>query len=135
MAEMLNRMEANSGQKLLQQIEEADAELGGAIRNLMFVFEDMLLIDSFGIREVLQRIDKRMLTVALKGTSEKLRAHFFANMSERGGAMLREDMDVLGPIKIREVEAAQKEIIKVVRALEAEGVVNLKGAVGEQFVV
>ncbi len=134
-AEMLNRMEANSGQRLLQQIEDADAELGGAIRNLMFVFDDMLLIDSYGIREVLQRIDKKVLTVALKGTSERLRAHFFANMSERGGAMLREDMDVLGPIKIREVEAAQKEIIQVVRTLEAEGVINLKDAVGEQFVV
>ena len=134
-AEMLNRMEANSGQELLQQIEEADGALGGAIRHLMFVFDDMLLIDSFGVREVLQRVDKRVLTVALKGTSEKLRAHFFSNMSERGGAMLREDMDMLGPVKIREVEAAQQEIIKIVRDLEAEGVVNLKGAVGEQFVV
>ncbi len=134
-AEMLNRMEANSGQELLQQIEEADGELGVAIRNLMFVFDDMLLIDSFGIREVLTRVDKRVLTVALKGTSEKLRSHFFANMSERGGAMLKEDMDMLGPTKIREVEAAQQEIIKIVRDLEAEGVVSLKGAVGEQFVV
>jgi flagellar motor switch protein FliG len=128
-------MEANSGQELLQQIEEADGDLGIAIRNLMFVFDDMLLIDSFGIREVLTRVDKRVLTVALKGTSEKLRMHFFGNMSERGSAMLKEDMDVLGPIKIREVEAAQQEIIKIVRDLEAEGVVNLKGAVGEQFVV
>ena len=134
-AEMLNRMEANSGQELLQQIEEADGELGIAIRNLMFVFEDMLLIDNFGIREVLTRVDKRVLTVALKGTSEKLRAHFFGNMSERGSALLKEDMDMLGPIKIREVEAAQQEIIKIVRNLETEGIVNLKGAVGEQFVV
>jgi flagellar motor switch protein FliG len=134
-AEMLNRMEANSGQELLQQIEEADGELGVAIRNLMFVFDDMLLIDSFGIREVLTRVDKKVLTVALKGTSEKLRTHFFDNMSERGGALLKEDMDMLGPTKIRQVEAAQQEIIKIVRDLEAEGVVNLKGAVGEQFVV
>lgn len=134
-AEMLNRMEANSGQELLQEIEAADGELGGSIRNLMFVFEDMLLIDAFGIREVLQRVDKKVLAVALKGTSEKLQAHFFGNMSERGGAMLKEDMDVLGPVKIREVEAAQQNIIKIVRELEAEGVVSLKGAVGEQFVV
>ena len=134
-AEMLNRMEANSGQELLQQIEEADGELGVDIRNLMFVFDDMLLIDSFGIREVLTRVDKKVLTIALKGTSENLRTHFFGNMSERGGAMLKEDMDMLGPIKIREVEAAQQEIIKIVRDLEAEGVVNLKATVGEQFVV
>jgi flagellar motor switch protein FliG len=134
-AEMLNRMEANSGQELLQQIEEADGDLGVAIRNLMFVFDDMLLIDSFGIREVLTRVDKKVLTIALKGTSEKLQTHFFGNMSERGGAMLKGDMDMLGPIKIREVEAAQQDIIKIVRDLEAEGVVNLKATVGEQFVV
>jgi flagellar motor switch protein FliG len=134
-AEIFNRMEANSGQELLQVIEEADGELGVAIRNLMFVFEDMLLIDSFGIREVLSRVDKKVLTVALKGTSDKLSAHFFDNMSERGAGMLREDMDTLGPVKIREVEEAQQEIIRVVRELETEGVVNLKGAVGEQFVV
>jgi flagellar motor switch protein FliG len=134
-AEMLNRMDANSGLELLQQIEEADGELGVAIRNLMFVFDDMLLIDSFGIREVLTRVDKRVLTVGLKGTSEKLRTHFFQNMSERASGMLKEDMDMLGPVKIREVEAAQQEIIKIVRDLEAEGVLDLKGTVGEQFVV
>ncbi len=134
-AEMFNRLEANSGQELLQQIEETDGELGGAIRNLMFVFEDMLLVDPFGIREILTRVDKKVLTVALKGTSEKLRDHFFDNMSERGASMLKEDMDTLGPIKIREVEAAQQQIIGIVRELEEEGVVSLKGAVGEQFVV
>lgn len=134
-AEMFNRLEANSGQELLQQIEEVDGELCTSIRNLMFVFEDMLLIDSFGIREVLTRVDKKVLTIALKGTSEKLREHFFGNMSERGSSMLKEDMDTLGPIKIREVEAAQQEIIRILRELEAEGAVSLKGAVGEQFVV
>ncbi len=134
-AEMFNRLEANSGQELLQEIDKEDAELGVAVRNLMFVFEDMLLIDSLGIREVLSRVDKKVLTVALKGTSDKLSAHFFDNMSERGAGMLREDMDTLGPIKIREVEAAQQEIIGIVRELETEGVIDLKGSVGEQFVV
>ena len=70
----------------------------------MFVFEDMLLIAAIGMREVLSRADKKVLTIALKGTSEKLRDHFFSNMSERGGAMLKEDMEALGPVKIREVE-------------------------------
>lgn len=134
-AEMLNRLEANSGQELLEEISDVDGEVGEAIRNLMFVFEDMLLIDSMGMREILSRVDKKVLTVALKGTSEKLREHFFDNMSERGGAMLKEDMDSLGPVKIREVEQAQQEIIGVVRTLESEGVLSLKGAVGEQYVV
>ena len=132
---MFNRLEANAGQELLEQIVEADAEVGDAIRNLMFVFEDMLLIDSMGMREILSRVDKKVLTIALKGTSEKLRDHFFDNMSERGGAMLKEDMEALGPVKIREVEQAQQEIISVVRALESDGVLSLQGAVGEQYVV
>ena len=134
-AEMFNRLEANSGQELLEQIESIDADLGEAIRNLMFVFEDMLLIDTMAMREVLTRIDKKVLTTALKGTGEKLQEHFFSNMSERGASMVREDMEAMGPVKIREVEAAQQEIIAVVRRLEAEGVLSLKGAVGEQYVV
>ena len=134
-AEMFNRLESNAGQELLQEVEERDVALGEAIRNLMFVFEDLLLIDTIGIREILSRVDKKTLTIALKGTSEKLRDHFFSNMSERGSAMLQEDMEALGPIKIRDVETSQQQIIGVVRTLEAEGVLSLKGAVGEQYVV
>ncbi len=134
-AEMFNRLESNAGQELLDQMNEKDPELCEAIRNLMFVFEDLLLIDSMGMREILSRVDKKTMTVALKGTSDKLREHFFGNMSERGSSMLKEDMEALGPIKIRDVEAAQQQIIGIVRALEAEGVISLKGAVGEQYVV
>jgi flagellar motor switch protein FliG len=71
----------------------------------------------------------------LKGTSDNLKDHFMASMSQRGADMLREDMDAMGPIKIKEVESSQQQIIAVVRQLEAEGVVSLKGAVGEQYVV
>ncbi len=134
-AEMFNKLEANSGQELLQSVEEHDATLAEEIRNLMFVFEDLLLIDTIGMREILSRVDKKTLTIALKGTSEKLRDHFFSNMSERGAEMLKEDMEALGPVKIREVETGQQEIITAVRTLEAEGVLSLKGAVGEQYVV
>ena len=132
---MFNKLEANSGQELLQQVEEEHAALAEQIRNLMFVFEDLLLIDAIGMREILSRIDKKTMTIALKGTSEKLRDHFFSNMSERGAAMLKEDMEALGPVKIRDVETAQQEIISTVRTLESEGVLSLKGAVGEQYVV
>lgn len=134
-AEMFNRLESNAGQELLDKVEALDQPLGEAIRNLMFVFEDILLIDAMGMREILSRVDKKTLTVALKGTSEKLREHFLANMSSRGSQMLREDMEALGPIKIREVEHAQQQIIAIIRALESEGVLSLKGAVGEQYVV
>jgi flagellar motor switch protein FliG len=101
----------------------------------MFVFEDLLLLGQESIKEVLAKIDRKLLTVALKGTSDQLKNHFLQGMSQRGAEMLKEDMDALGPVKIKEVEASQQQIIAVVRQLEAEGVINLKGTVGEQYVV
>ena len=88
-----------------------------------------------GLKEVLAKVDRKVLTVALKGTSEQLRNQILVCMSQRGAEMLKEDMEALGPIKIKEVDAAQQQIIAVVRQLEAEGVVSLKGTVGEQYVV
>ncbi|HYM09666.1 MAG TPA: flagellar motor switch protein FliG [Bryobacterales bacterium] len=134
-AELFNRLDSNASREILEQVEAQDPGLGESIRNLMFVFEDLLLIDQVGMREILSRVDKKTLTVALKGTSEQLRQHFFTYMSERGAEMLKEDMEATGAVKIREVEAAQQSIIGVVRALEAEGVISLKGQVGEQYVV
>lgn len=134
-ADMFNHMDSSSSKNLLDTIEEADAGLAETIRHLMFVFEDLLLIDPNGLKEILGRVDRKLLTVALKGTSDQLRNHFMQCMSQRGGEMLREDMEALGPVKIKEVEAAQQQIIAVVRELEAEGVISLKGAVGEQYVV
>ncbi|HEX8985099.1 MAG TPA: flagellar motor switch protein FliG [Bryobacteraceae bacterium] len=134
-SELLNRLDSTSSKEILDKIEQQDANLAETIRHLMFVFEDLLLVDQGGIKEVLARVDRKMLTVALKGTSEELKKHFLECMSQRGSEMMREDMEALGPIKIKEVEAAQQQIIAIVRQLESEGVVSLKGAVGEQFVV
>ncbi len=134
-AEMFNRLDSGSSKEILDKIEASDPNLAETIRHLMFVFEDLLLIDLGGIKEVLGRIDRKVLTVALKGTSDQLKNHFLQCMSQRGAEMLKEDMDALGPVKIKEVEAAQQQIISVVRQLESEGVLSLKGAVGEQYVV
>ncbi|MBV9506673.1 MAG: flagellar motor switch protein FliG [Acidobacteriia bacterium] len=134
-AEMLNRLDSSTSREILDRIEQHDANLGETIRHLMFVFEDLLLVDTLGLKEVLSKVDRKVLTVALKGTSEQLRAHFLGCMSQRGGEMLKEDMNALGPIKIKDVEAAQQQIIAIVRQLESEGVLNLKGAIGEQYVV
>ena len=86
-------------------------------------------------QEVLAKVDRKSLTVAMKGTSEQLRGQILGSMSQRGAEMLREDMEALGPVKIKDVEAAQQQIISIVRQLETEGVVSLKGTVGEQYVV
>ena len=134
-AEMLNRLDSASSREILTHIDQQDTTLAETIRHLMFVFEDLLLIDPMGLKEVLAKVDRKVLTVALKGTSEQLRTQILGSMSQRGADMLREDMDALGPIKIKDVEAAQQQIIAVVRQLESEGVLSLKGTVGEQYVV
>lgn len=134
-AEMLNRLDSASSRGILDHIERQDTNLAETIRHLMFVFEDLLLIDPLGLKEVLAKVDRKVLTLALKGTSEQLRNQILSSMSQRGAEMLKEDMEALGPVKIKEVEGAQQQIIAIVRQLESEGVVSLKGAIGEQYVV
>jgi flagellar motor switch protein FliG len=134
-AEMFNRLDSNTSKEILSAIEKQDNTLFETIRHLMFVFEDLLLIDHQGLKEVVAKVDRKVLTVALKGTSEQLRNVIMECMSQRGAEMLREDIEALGPVKIREVETAQQQIIAVVRKLEEEGAVSLKGSVGEQYVV
>jgi len=134
-SEMFNRLDSGTSKEILEAIEQSNPSLVETIRHLMFVFEDLLLVTQEAIKEVLGKVDRKILTVALKGTSDQLRAHFLQVMSQRGAEMLKEDMEALGPVKIKEVEAAQQQIIAVVRQLEAEGTISLKGTVGEQYVV
>lgn len=134
-AELFNRLDSMTNKEILENIEQQDGNLAETIRHLMFVFEDILMIDPNGMKELLGKIDRKLLTVALKGTSEQLKDHFLKAMSQRGADMMREDMDALGPIKIKDVESAQQQIITVIRQLEAEGTLSLKGAAGgEQYV-
>jgi flagellar motor switch protein FliG len=134
-SEMFNRLDPSTSQEILDRIQIYDANLVETIRQLMFVFEDLQSIDEVGIRELMNRVDRKLLTVALKGTSDKLRNHFFQGMSQRGAEMLRDDMEALGPIKIKDVEVAQQQIIAMVRQMETEGLINLKGGATEQYVV
>jgi len=134
-SEMFNRMDSALSKEILSSIEQRDSSLVETVRQLMFVFEDMALIDETGIKEVLSRVDRKLLTVALKGTSDELKRHFTDCMSQRGAEILREDMEALGPVKIKDVEAAQQQIIALVRQLESEGVISLKGTAGERYVV
>ncbi len=129
-SEMFNRLDSGSSKDILEAIEESDPKLVETIRHLMFVFEDLLLLSQEAIKEVLGKVDRKILTLALKGTSEQLKNHILQQMSQRGAEMLKEDLESLGPIKIKEVEAAQQQIIAVIRQLEADGTISLKGTVG-----
>jgi len=132
---MFNRLDSNTSKEILENIEQVNPNLVETIRHLMFVFEDLLLLDVSAVKELLAKVDRKVLTTALKGTSEQMKNHMLQAMSTRGSEMLREDMEALGPIKIKDVEAAQQQIISVVRQLETEGVISLKGTAGEQYVL
>ena len=134
-AEMFNRLDSGSSKEILEVIEGQNPNLVETIRHLMFVFEDLTQIDVNQIKELMARVDRKVLSLALKGTSEQLRDHFLQTMSSRAQEMMKEDIEALGPVRIKDVEAAQQQIITLVRQLEAEGVITMKGAVGEQYVV
>jgi flagellar motor switch protein FliG len=133
-AEMFNRLDSTIARDILENIAEVNPKLVESIRHLMFVFEDLLMLDVNSVKEVLSRVDRKILTIALKGTSDLMKTHMLQAMSQRGAEMMREDMEALGAVKIKEVESAQQQIIAVVRQMEAEGTVSLGAGGGEQYV-
>jgi flagellar motor switch protein FliG len=124
-ADLLNRLDGSAAKGILEAIEKEDAKLAVSIRNLMFTFEDFLTVADTGIREILAQVDKKTLAMALKNASEELKNHVFKSMSSRAIEMLKEDMDVLGPVRAKDVQKSQQEIVSVARKLESEGKVNL----------
>jgi flagellar motor switch protein FliG len=125
-AEMINRLDTNVSKDILSSIEQTDAPLYDTIRHLMFVFEDLMQLEARDLKELVQRVDRKVLTLALKGTSDELKAAVFGVMSQRSAEMLREDIEVVGPVRIRDVEAAQQQIIALVREMEREGTITLQ---------
>ena len=134
-ADLLNQIDQESTGHILETIEQDDTQLATSIRNLMFTFSDFLEVQDAGIRELLGQVDKKTLAMSLKGASEGLKNHFFKSMSTRAAEMLKEDMEALGPLRSRDVQTAQHEIISVARRLEGEGKIFLKSEEEESFVV
>ena len=132
-ADLLNRLDAEESKKILEQIEDGQPEVALSIRNLMFTFEDLVTVPPATIREIVSGVDKRQLAMALRGANEELRAQIFKSMSSRAVEMLKEDMEVLGPVRSREVAQAQQEILSLARRLEAEGKVVLKLETGDEM--
>jgi flagellar motor switch protein FliG len=132
-ADLMNRLNAEEAKKILETIEESAPELALSIRNLMFTFEDLVTVPPASIREIVSGVDKRQLALALRGAKEELRAQIFKSMSSRAVEMLKEDMEVLGPVRSREVAQAQQEILNLARRLEAEGKVVLKLESGDEM--
>ncbi|MDP2695238.1 MAG: flagellar motor switch protein FliG [Gallionella sp.] len=130
-AEILNFMGGTLEAEMMENVRSYDPELAQKIEDKMFVFENLLDIDDRGIQLVLREVQSESLIIALKGTSEGLREKIFKNMSKRASEMMREDLEAKGPVKLSEVEANQKEILKIVRRLADEGQIAL-GSKGEE---
>lgn len=133
-ANMFNRLDTNTCSELLDAIEQHDASLLENIRRFMFVFNDLNDLDDMGMKELMVKIDRKVLVVALKGADESLRQKFFKNQSQRAAEMLREDLDILGPVKLKDVDAAQQEIIMLARQLERDGVISLKSSAADKYI-
>jgi len=135
-AELLNRMQRPRSRAVLEKIDADKPEVANSIRQLMFVFDDIATLDDAAIREILQRVDKKTIAAALKGATEAQSSQFYRNMSSRAVEMMREEIEILGPIKIKDVHAAQQRIVETVRKLEEEGVLTLSGGGGgDEYVV
>ena len=132
-ADLLNRLNAEESKRILETIEDGQPELALSIRNLMFTFEDLVTVPAATIREIVSGVDKKQLALALRGANDEMRAQIFKAMSSRAVEMLKEDMEVLGPVRSREVAQAQQEILNLARRLEAEGKVVLKLETGDEM--
>jgi flagellar motor switch protein FliG len=134
LAEILNQADEISSELILNEIEEANAELAAQIKQKMFVFEDLVLVDDRGFQKLLRRVETKELAVALKAASEEVKSKVYRNMSERASEMLREEMDTLGPVRMKEVSDAQQAITAIIQEMEGKGEVIISGRRGEQIV-
>ena len=134
-AEILNATERSIEEEVLAEIETESPQMAEEIRELMFVFEDIKNLDDRSIRELLKEISNEDLTLALKGASDELKEKFFSNLSERAATMIKEDLEIMGPVRLSDVEQAQRNIVRIVRQLEAEGRIVIAGKGGEDVLV
>jgi len=126
-ADLMKTLDAASSRAILDRIEATDENLAGSIRTLMFTFDDLRDVNSAGLREVLGRCDRRVLTLALKGAPAEIITHLFGALSPRAVQMLREDMEALGQVRARDAQRARQEIADLARKLEAAGRITRKG--------
>jgi flagellar motor switch protein FliG len=134
-AEILNNVDRGAEKNILGNLERENPALATEIKNLMFVFEDVMLLDDRSMQRVLKEIDTKELSMALKGASEELQDKFFRNMSSRASEMIKEEMQFMGPIRLKDVEEVQQRVVDVIRRLEEDGEIIISGRGGEEEIV
>ncbi|MHA1572234.1 MAG: flagellar motor switch protein FliG [Alphaproteobacteria bacterium] len=135
MAEIFNNFDRNTEGRFLNSLEERNRDAAEKIKSLMFTFEDLKKLDPSGTQTLLRGIEKEKLGVSLKGASEDIRDLFFSNMSERAGKILREDMEALGPVRLKDVDEAQSYIVNIAKELAAKGEIMISDNKGDDELV
>lgn len=135
LVEMLNLVDRTTERHILESLDETSPELAEEVRKLMFVFEDLLLLDDRSIQQLIKEVEAKEVALALKGTSEEVQEKIFANMSQRAAAMMREDMTYMGPQRRRSIEEAQQKIVGIVRRLEEAGKIIIARGGGDDELV
>jgi len=134
MAEIFNNLDRQAETRFLAALEERNREAAERIKSLMFTFDDLQRLASPAMQTLLRAVEKDKLPLALKGASEKLRDLFFANLSERAGKMLRDDIETLGPVKLRDVDEAQASIVALAKDLAAQGTIEISEGKDDELV-
>lgn len=135
LVEILNNLDRASEDIILETIEEEHAEMATEIRSMMFVFEDLAKVDDRGMREILKKVENQQLALAMKTASEAMKQKILGNLSSRAAEMLQEDLEVMGPVRLTEVEEAQQAIIRAAKELEADGTIVMGGKGKEDVLV
>ena len=134
-AKMLNLTGGSLEKQLLEAIDKRNPDIATQVKNLMFVFEDLKLLDGRAVQRLLREIDGKELALALKAASDELKQHIFSNMSERAAAALKEELEFMGPVRVRDVEASHTRIIEAMRSLEDQGEIMISGRGGDDDVI
>ena len=134
LAEILNQIDGTITEQIIDEIEEKDPELADDIRQNMFVFEDIVLVDDKGLQQVLRSVESSELAMALKAASDEAKAHVFNNMSDRAVEILKEEMEVSGAVRMKDVMDAQQKITRIIQDMERKGELIISGRGGEEFV-
>jgi flagellar motor switch protein FliG len=134
LAEILNQTDEISSELILNEMEEADMEMAAQIKQRMFVFEDIILVDDRGVQKLLRKIETMELAIALKAASEEVKEKIFKNMSERAGEMLKEEIEDMGPVRMKEVEDSQQNITNIIQEMETKGELIIAGRRGDTII-
>lgn len=134
LAEILNAIDGGIAEQIIDEIEEEDPDLADEIKQMMFVFDDIVLVDDKGLQKVLRSVESQELAIALKASTEEVKQKIFKNMSERAADILKEEMEVTGAVRMKDVTDAQQKITRIIQDMERKGELIISGRGGEEFI-